>query len=1361
MKKITAITMILAMLLSIMAVGASAQVTADQDPIPANIGILTSVANPNISGTNIDVSYVSQFPYTVGDKVGAHGGHETRIVRTTNGTYATFITNATGEATSAHPNWVKGVATFCLIKVSASGFQTLLTAECPQANGSCAPNVLFDGDHTIYVTIITNNLDDSFEAGTNSSRNSCWLEVYEFDINTDQQTAHKKDVGYHTTDPYLDHGYGYSQPILDPEHGKMYLVTNGGEAPGYICWWTYNLNTHRFNTTTRTIQRFSRRCYINGYPDGNGGFTMIIQRCAPLAELGAALGCSFSTTGYGWDALYIMHVPNPDSTNFQDVTICEPKYIQGEVNDVASVSHYGQSGCSYLDDQNRIHVIYTSNVQPNGTVTKYSGAYHAIYDLQGNKLYNQLIPTTLLKKNGASGYQGPDGFAMTQGSDGTYYVFILKSYATATYLGIWSSPKNDGKNFTCIVNFTRSEGISLKKSNGNAVGGGSKPIIANTRNRSVIDGRIGLMFNSGDTFYYFSVKVDDPQGTHTHSYTPVVTPATCTTAGYTTYTCAGCGDSYTADETPALGHNFTNWTETTPAGCTTGGVETGYCSRCTATTTRPTSALGHNYVPNVTQATCTTGGYTTYVCSRCNDSYTDTETPALGHNFTNWTETTPADCTTGGVETGYCSRCTATTTRPTDPLGHNYVPTVTPATCTGGGYTTHVCSRCNDWYIDSQTGPLGHDFTNWTETTPAGCTTGGVETGYCSRCTETTTRPTDPLGHNYSATVVPATYTAGGYTLHECSRCGDSYTDNETEPLAQNVVCSGSLVLSDSIDIRIYVNNVTADMVANGCYVKYSDDGGETFTTGAFNNASSVSDCKYVFTVASFAANELTKPAIFKVCDASGGEIQSITYCVKDYCDAVLDDPASDAKLKTVCSALVAYGYYAQQRFRDTASDAIDISGYGEYGEAVAAVGSFNADLSGFKASTTYVAPVTKASVSLSLESRTVLKFYLKGVSSAEGVSATVGGEPWANVTYAEGKPYADGTPRCCVSINGLNTVDLTEQIVLTYNGTVISYSPMTYVKTAVKNGTADSDVCKALYLFVDAAREYFKSLSDAIDEVFDDIKCSEYDGLDLVFATMLNAGEFTDVLTDVFGYTASVSSAEFTRIKNIFNGMTSGNSVFVDAAVTFTDPATGETCDKTILIHLQNMSAAYFLGYKNDGLSGGFLGMCREDWPADAQNASFVNNWEYAYDVGFTGNLLSDASIEAWLREETGLGSDWTFMDDVCIAYGGSSTVYFLFENNNVNGTGRTIILAGSFNVGGGSATDPLEEDIDDKLDELGCVAHGKIDFIFGGSGTLCPDSDHIANSVPGERGLEVALSNAFGYPATIENDDLLYVRG
>ena len=49
-----------------------------------------------------------------------------------------------------------------------------------------------------------------------------------------------------------------------------------------------------------------------------------------------------------------------------------------------------------------------------------------------------------------------------------------------------------------------------------------------------------------------------------HDYESVVTAPTCTEGGYTTYTCTVCGDSYVADETEALGHD---WQDGSCANC--------------------------------------------------------------------------------------------------------------------------------------------------------------------------------------------------------------------------------------------------------------------------------------------------------------------------------------------------------------------------------------------------------------------------------------------------------------------------------------------------------------------------------------------------------------------------------------------------------------------------------------------------------------------------------------------------------------------------------------------------------------------------------------------------------------------------
>ena len=51
---------------------------------------------------------------------------------------------------------------------------------------------------------------------------------------------------------------------------------------------------------------------------------------------------------------------------------------------------------------------------------------------------------------------------------------------------------------------------------------------------------------------------ETPDTPCTHSYKQTVTSPTCTKGGYTTYTCSLCQDSYTGNNTSALGHNYVN-----------------------------------------------------------------------------------------------------------------------------------------------------------------------------------------------------------------------------------------------------------------------------------------------------------------------------------------------------------------------------------------------------------------------------------------------------------------------------------------------------------------------------------------------------------------------------------------------------------------------------------------------------------------------------------------------------------------------------------------------------------------------------------------------------------------------------------
>ena len=76
-----------------------------------------------------------------------------------------------------------------------------------------------------------------------------------------------------------------------------------------------------------------------------------------------------------------------------------------------------------------------------------------------------------------------------------------------------------------------------------------------------------VVLGEGTATKSFRVRVlkAEPQACE-HTYEAVVTAPTCTEAGYTTYTCSKCGESYVADEAAALGHDYRD----------------GVCTRCGA-----------------------------------------------------------------------------------------------------------------------------------------------------------------------------------------------------------------------------------------------------------------------------------------------------------------------------------------------------------------------------------------------------------------------------------------------------------------------------------------------------------------------------------------------------------------------------------------------------------------------------------------------------------------------------------------------------------------------------------------------------------------------------------------------------------
>ena len=347
---------------------------------------------------------------------------------------------------------------------------------------------------------------------------------------------------------------------------------------------------------------------------------------------------------------------------------------------------------------------------------------------------------------------------------------------------------------------------------------------------------------------------------HAYGEGVVTTPATCTADGIKTFTCADCGKTKT-ETIPALGHKYsTEWTTDTPATCTSVGEKSHHCERCTeraditeipmtehnydrgkVTTANSCTengvmlytcidcghtkeevlpATGHKYTNTVVAPTCNAKGYSEHVCQNCGESYRDTFTAQLTHDFVE-TVINPATCTTDGTVRRECKDCgyftmtvlprtghsyKDTVVAPTctlqgytehicekcgesykdtytDKAAHEYESKVVAPTCTAKGYTEHTCMNCHDTYKDSYTDQTAHDYTD-TVINPATCTSDGTVKRTCKNCDYFTIEVTPRTGHSYKDTVVAPTCTSQGYTEHICENCGESYKDTYTDKTA-------------------------------------------------------------------------------------------------------------------------------------------------------------------------------------------------------------------------------------------------------------------------------------------------------------------------------------------------------------------------------------------------------------------------------------------------------------------------------------------------------------------------------------------------------------------------------------------------
>lgn len=421
---------------------------------------------------------------------GTHGGHESRVVRTEHGTFATYITDNYPD-----DDYDFSWDVFSVIKLNEGIDEVIFSADYPHANGSCTPNILYGSDGLLYVTVVADDKPKYYSA--NFTREGAWLDIYAINpVTYEVKTySHRPDF-----DIIWVGGYGYSQPILDSATGKLYALYSGGDIPGYLAWFVLDLETGDWDPVCHTANIDYRLSYFNAYPDQNGGFFFIGQRDVQKDNLAKHFEITFSSTGgYIWDALYFGHVKSADNAAVELSVLEEYPYQTGMTDvDPPVNSHYG-NGCTYLSENGDLHVVYTSIADGK------RNTIHAIYQQSGDSyVLAGKCPLDL----GDRFYT----YAMCQGACGDLYLIAEDNERLLSERNGVGSKRatleifrltDDGLSFEQFL-----EPTILRFRNGLRADTFYKLSFSSTRNGSLSDGTVDLLFfDTENRYFHFAITL--------------------------------------------------------------------------------------------------------------------------------------------------------------------------------------------------------------------------------------------------------------------------------------------------------------------------------------------------------------------------------------------------------------------------------------------------------------------------------------------------------------------------------------------------------------------------------------------------------------------------------------------------------------------------------------------------------------------------------------------------------------------------------------------------------------------------------------------------------------------------------------
>ena len=580
--------------------------------------------------------------------------------------------------------------------------------------------------------------------------------------------------------------------------------------------------------------------------------------------------------------------------------------------------------------------------------------------------------------------------------------------------------------------------------------------------------RVETWAESENTHFVFCYNCETGYSETCHFEETARTPATCTTAGSVTYTCAG----------------------------TVGGVHDAYSGMGCGNTYTETIPAGHNY------GTSTDNGNGTHsaVCASCGGNVTEnhTETTVAGK---------AATCTESGLTEGkVCSTCNAVIVKQEVIPAKGHTEVVTPAvaaTCTAAGSTEgKACSVCGEVLVAAEVIPAkGHTEVTIPGTAPT-CTSAGVsDTIYCSVCGETIQAQTaipakghsisyiyeDEDGHIEECTICYfSTYEPHKYVNGECP-CGATDGTVAEPTVDTGIKFSHTLNLASDISINFAIP--ASQLAGYDMTTAYVEAVIETASGKVTSKLTPVlnSNGYYYFTFTGLNAtmmNDQITAVFHGTKDGAKYFSNEDVYSVATYAYSSLDNAGRPESLKVLCANLLRYGANAQTYKNYRTNALADSKMTATHKAYLTDLNTVEFDNINKTIGDIANAPVTIVGKALNLDSKVTIKYVIE-LTNYTGAPEDL--DLRVNYTDIHGNTktvvlngatlYDAPTNRYAFEFDGLLAAELRQTVsVAVYSGNtrvsgVIQYSASTYGYN--KEGALRT-LCLTLMAYSDAARAYF-----------------------------------------------------------------------------------------------------------------------------------------------------------------------------------------------------------------------------------------------------------------------------------------------